>query len=367
MMKRLDHSKTAIISIVLGTTLMSFSPRGSAAEELWGNTAVCGNGICEDGENHRRCARDCCSDVYSRLEQLCMRKGWEKITVHVSGLPRKLLWKKPEGIWRHGAIIVLHGGGGAYSNFCGDVRLNKPMGEFCELAIQQGFAVFSLDSTYNLATDPQGRPVGKRWDSLAKAGGQNIDLSFIQKVITQTIPELRPAKSAENIFLTGISNGGFMTSLAATNFDDKITAFAPVSAGDPYGTYFDMGTKPPFERHCAPGMWRDNGTDLTIDKTGSCLAGGVQGEKRWATARPQTKPAFKQFHHQEDGGCDISCMEKARRLLIAHGYRDDGPMIIKGSGKKSILNHFWHRAYNQPLVEFFKRQASVRGSTNNTE
>jgi len=62
-----------------------------------------------------------------------------------------------------------------------------------------------------------------------------------------------------------------MTILASTHFDDMITAFAPVSAGDPYGTYLDCSDKST-GRENAPGRWYDNDTKIEIGKTNSSFS-----------------------------------------------------------------------------------------------
>jgi polyhydroxybutyrate depolymerase len=291
--------------------------------------------------------------IYEYFEKDCIRKGWKKVLVKVGELERKLLWKGPEGAWKNGAIIALHGGGGACSNWGSGPRIGKPIDEFGDFVIKHGFAVFALDSTDGKVTDSKGRSCGKRWDCLAQDERPNVDLPFIKAVITETIPKLRPASSAGNIFMTGISNGGYMTILTATYLPDKITAFAPVSAGDPYETYFDMGTHPEKERHKAPGVFRDCETDKLINQSGAARAETYPNEKKWPETKLKVKPPFKQFHHQGDGVCDISCMEKARSLLVKHGYTDNGPFIIKDTGARTLLKHFWKKEYNQPLVDFF--------------
>lgn len=47
-------------------------------------------------------------------EKQCMAKGWQRVAVQISGVPRELLWKAPSGPWLKGTIIVLHGGGGQH-------------------------------------------------------------------------------------------------------------------------------------------------------------------------------------------------------------------------------------------------------------
>ena len=292
--------------------------------------------------------------LYARLEKECIEKGWRKVVVEVGGLRRKLLWRGPKGVWKNGAIVALHGGGGTCSNWgSGPRSLCEPMWRFVDLAVAEGFAVFALDSTDGLVADEKGRSCGKRWDCLARKKGDNIDLPFIKTVLEKTIPGLRPAGSAEEIFMTGISNGGFMTILAATHFPEMIAAFAPVSAGDPYGTYFDMGTHPKRERYKAPGVFRDSETNEPINRPGAARAERYPHESKWPETGEARKPPFKQFHHRQDGACDFSCMEKARRTLVEHGYKDDGAFVLKDHGGRSVLKHFWRKEYNRPMIDFF--------------
>lgn len=194
--------------------------------------------------------------------------------------------------------------------------------------------------------------MGKRWDCLAKDNTANIDLPFVEVVITELIPQLRPENSARNIFITGISNGGYMAILAATHFDDKITAFAPVSSGDPYGTYMDGGIKSPFRK--TPGIFKDNETLTPINKKAACYAKNYLHEKRWATNNPKIYPSFKLFYHEGDGACDISCKEKVEHLLVEHGYINKGSFIRKNFGLRNLIKHFWLKQYNRPIITFFK-------------
>jgi poly(3-hydroxybutyrate) depolymerase len=295
-------------------------------------------------------------ELFAEHEAGALRAGWKRRALKVGGSQRQLLWKGPEGWWRRGVIIAFHGGGGTYSNFASNVPLGRPMVEFGELALREGFALVCPDSTYNGATDEAGRPCGKRWDCLAIGKRENVDLPFIAKIIDEVIPGLRPEGSSEAVFLTGISNGGFMTILAATHFPEKITAFAPVSCGDPYGTRMDMGTHPRLERRHAPGVFRDSGTGKTISTPGAAGQGEYANEKPWPKPPAERLPAFKQFQDRNDGIVDFSLAEKARRMLTKHGYRDAGAFVVEGR-ERSVWRHFWQSGYNRPMLEFFGEQA----------
>jgi poly(3-hydroxybutyrate) depolymerase len=296
------------------------------------------------------------AEADSRLERACLRAGWQKVTVRVAGLERRVLWKAPRDRWR-GAVLVLHGGGGDAAHFCAGGRLVRPQIEFAELAVERGFAVFALDATTDEVTDAEGRPCGKRFD-FSVLQRPNLDLPFIERVVTEVVPARRPAGSGSAVFLTGLSTGGYMTIRAATTFADRITAFAPVSAGDPYGTDPVCDTRLS-SRESAKGVLRDRETGKEITAANACAARSYPRENPWPPVRGVAKPAFKQFQHADDGIVDISCMRKATRLLEANGYPNAGALVIGGSGRKSAFKHLWLKEYNEPLVEFFIRQAGT--------
>lgn len=302
-------------------------------------------------------------------EQDCIRKGWQKLTVIVDGVPRELMWKGPAVPWKHGAIMVFHGGGGMATNYCSSlpvgqalvdygIRLGQPMVDFAELALEEGFAVFSPDSGRGTLTDAEGNSCGKRWNCLVQVHEKipNTDVAFIREILTRTIPALRPPGSAADVFAAGVSNGGFMTILAATQLPGWFTASAPVSAGDPYGTYMNCSPGGLASiRKNAPGIFLDNETRRSIAKTDSCEAASYLHEQPWPSASGGQKPPFKLFYHEGDGAVDPSCKEKVEKLLVEHGHLDDGSFIIRHRGKRTIQNHFWVQPYNRPILEFFIR------------
>lgn len=288
--------------------------------------------------------------LYQKHEKDCVAQGWQKLSMEVDGLPRQLLWKAPEGGWPAGAIIALHGGGGTYSNYCSLFPTGKPMVDFSALALKEGFALFSPDSTGDQTKDPQGNGCGKRWDSLAGLQPHNVDVDFIEKIVTEVIPRLRPKNADTNIYITGISNGGFMTILAASRLGDKITAFAPVSAGDPYGTYLDCSHEA-FLRH-TPGKFLDSETGKAINQRNACLSPVLLHEKKWPALN--NKPSFKMVYHTGDGGVDVSCKEKVSHVLTEQGYSGADAFIIKKGIGKNVFKHLWQSEYNTPIIEFFK-------------
>ena len=286
-------------------------------------------------------------------ERQCLQSGWQPITIRAAGLKRALLWKQPRGGWRNGVIIVMHGGGGSHLHFCAGGRLLQPQIAFARQAVAQGFAVFLLDSTNDVVTDGAGRKCGKRFD-FSVLDRPNIDLPFIKKVITKVIPRLRPPGSSKKVFVTGLSTGGYMTIRVGTELDNLITAFAPVSAGDPYGTETNCDTSLS-RRKSAKGILTDLETKKQIIEYGACASRGYPNEKKWNSTLPSRKPAFKQFHNEADGIVDISCMKKAQKQLRRHGYRDAGAFILRDR-RRHVFFHLWLLRYNQPILDFFKSQ-----------
>ncbi|MBK8763593.1 MAG: hypothetical protein IPM01_02760 [Burkholderiaceae bacterium] len=167
-------------------------------------------------------------------ERQCHDAGWQREVLSVAGLQRLVLWKAPpDGRWRQGAVIVMHGGGGSHTNFCvANVPLIEPQVRFTAQALAAGFAVFLLDSS-DRVSDQAGRLCGKVWDDEVQTRA-SLDLPFIDQVLGSLIPGKRPPGGRPEVFATGLSSGAFMTVRAASRFGDRLTAFAPVSGGDPW-------------------------------------------------------------------------------------------------------------------------------------
>ncbi len=291
----------------------------------------------------------------SKAQLSCATRGWKEITLSIDGTPRRLLWNGPER-WSKGSIIVLHGGGGEAEHFCQGGKLVQPQIEFAELAIENGFAVFALDSTNDIVTDESGKACGKRFD-FSVLDRPNIDLAYIESVITKIIPENRPAGSNGSVFMTGLSTGGYMTIRAATHFNGLISAFAPMSAGDPYGTDTNCDTSLS-ARTSAKGILTDRETGKQIIVEDSCTSPAYDNESPWEGSTDGVKPAVKQFHHRLDGIVDVSCMRKVTEMLETNGYATEKVFLIRQwGGKKSAVNHLWLKRYNKPLLEFFREQS----------
>jgi pimeloyl-ACP methyl ester carboxylesterase len=286
-------------------------------------------------------------------EQQCNQAGWRSETLVVGGLPRGVLWKAPPGTWARGALVVMHGGGGQHANFCvANVSLIAAQVRFTDMALAQGFAVFLLDSS-DRVTDTEGRLCGKVWDDEVRQR-DNLDLPFIGQVLRQLIPAARPAGSQADVYLTGLSSGGYMAVRAATHFGDLITAFAPVASGDPYGWVRDC-TPRAGDRTNVFGVGLDAETRRNISEPGACASTSWPNEKPWDGLVLAPKPPFRLFHHAQDGIHDRSCVEKVRQQLVLRGWPEAAPFTLDG-GPRSADVHYWQDDYNATLLAWLAEQ-----------
>jgi pimeloyl-ACP methyl ester carboxylesterase len=285
-----------------------------------------------------------------QLMRGCEQQGWQRVALQAAGRQRELVWKGPDGPWQRGTIIVLHGGGGTAYHFCAGPALVRPQQRFADMAIARGYGVFALEATDDAVTDDQGRACGKRFD-FPDLPRQNLDLPYIEAVLTQVIPNRRPERSSSAVFMTGLSTGGYMAIHSATRFADRITAFAPISAGDPFHTRQDCDASLS-PRKSAKGVLYDTRTGKRITEPGACDAATDR-----AAAGPSSgktgAPAFKQFHHAGDAIVDISCMRQATAMLEDRRFHNAGPYVIDGDGRRRLLHHLWLERYNRPLLDFF--------------
>jgi poly(3-hydroxybutyrate) depolymerase len=282
-------------------------------------------------------------------ELQCQAQGWSREGLVAAGVQRQFMWKAP-ATWTRGAILVMHGGGGSYTNYCvANVQLIAAQVRFTQQALDQGFAVFLLDST-DQVHDNEGRLCGKVWDDEVRQRA-NLDLPFIEALLREVIPAKRPMASRPEIFLAGHSSGGYMAVRAASRFPDLVSAVAPVASGDPYGWFRDC-TRRPGDRVNVAGAGFDNETRRQITEPGACDANSHPNEKPWDIATSPARPHVRLFHHAQDGINDRSCVAKVRTQLLARGYPEVAPFTLDG-GARSAEVHYWLDDYNLPLLEFF--------------
>ena len=294
-------------------------------------------------------------------EQQCQAQGWRREVVVAGGAPRLVLWKAPSGgEWPRGALVVMHGGGGTHTNFCvANVALTEPQVRFTTMALAAGFAVFLLDSS-DQVTDSSGRLCGKVWDDQVNTRA-NLDLPYLEQVFASLIPSKRPGNARGEIFVTGLSSGGYMSVRAASRFGDRITAFAPVSSGDPYGWSRDC-TPRAGDRSNVFGIAVDVETGRPISEIGACQSAGFPNERTWDGAASTTRPPYKLFHHDGDGIHDLSCVLKVAAQLNLHGY-PQVPSFRIASTTREAAWHYWLDEYNAPMLDYFVSFIPARMST----
>lgn len=280
----------------------------------------------------------------------CSAEKFHSETISVEGRRRQFWWKAPSGSW-NGAVIAMHGGGGTSGDFCSQTHMSA----FSNLALENGLAVFSINSTHAV-TDAAGHVCGKVWDDEVRTR-RNIDLTFIERIIATEIPSRRPDGSSTVTFLTGHSSGGYMAVRAATHFNDLITAVAPVSSGDPYGRYRDCNPTLGMRgtgSNAVYGKGYDLETHREIATVNSSLSpGGVYPhEKPWETSGPPVPPSFMKFHAENDGIEDFSVHNKLIDQLVDRGY-STAVWIRPGDASRTTAGHAWQESYNRPMVNFF--------------
>lgn len=289
----------------------------------------------------------------------CSSQGWRQVHLEIGGQKRRLLYKGPPGAWENGAILVLHGGGGKAEDFCEQGnRLLAPQVAFAQTAIDQKFAVLLLDST-QIVTDRQGMVCGKIWDDEVRER-VNIDLPYLDEILRQVVPSLRPPGSNLSMFMAGHSSGGYMTVRAASHMGHRLDAIAAIASGDPYGWTRRCNPAYGDKRENVKGAGFDNETGKQIIEVGACLGEPSAKERMWDHFEGR-KPVFRIFHNEFDGINDISCGRKVDRQLRANGFTGEQPYLAKRhDGRRRLIYHFWANEYNLEILAFFRRSSAER-------
>ena len=165
------------------------------------------------------------------------------------------------------------------------------------------------------------------------------------------IPGKRPPGGRPEVFATGLSSGAFMTVRAASRFGDRLTAFAPVSGGDPYGWARDC-TPLAGDRSNVFGVARDLETGRTISEPGACRSPDMAHEKAWATGPGAANPPFRKFMNEGPAIIAGCCVEKLATQLTARGYPQTPAWRMAGAQRDTAW-HYWLDEYNTPLLAFF--------------
>lgn len=229
-----------------------------------------------------------------------------KITLKHDGYERYFILHTPKNYDKLDKIpllIALHGGGGTPKAMIA-LTLNR----FNELADRDGFMVVYPEGFGKSWND--GRP-----DPISYAHRKNLDdTGFISEIINKMVKEYKA--DSEKIFVTGISNGGFMSIRISRELADKVKAVAPVCASIPLAAKKEHLNAPPMN------IILINGTDdpLVPYKGGEVQVLGAKRGKILSTDETieifikrnncSDKPYIKEFENKDpDDGTKVIMYE----------------------------------------------------------
>lgn len=139
--------------------------------------------------------------------------------VRHEGIPRTYHIYLPEGFKPQKSlplVLALHGGGGTGRKF--DQALSQ--GQLKAITNQRGVILVFPDGMNRQWSDGRTQHL--------KRNKSYDDVGFLSKVIDKMIDDY--GVDAQRVYVTGISNGGFMSVRLALDLSDKIAAIAPVTA-----------------------------------------------------------------------------------------------------------------------------------------
>jgi polyhydroxybutyrate depolymerase len=143
-----------------------------------------------------------------------MASQMQRYQVTVNGLQRHYyLYQPPQASLNQPLLIGLHGGKSKADRFAETTGFN-------ELANREGFAV----------AYPEG--IDKQWNDGRNTPSlpQQDDIAFLRAVVNDVDAKLTKSSKTREVYVTGISNGGFMAQRAACELSDRITAVASVAS-----------------------------------------------------------------------------------------------------------------------------------------
>lgn len=210
-------------------------------------------------------------------------------TLMVGGIQRAYQVYVPSSVQAHPAlVIVLHGGGSSATEM-------RQWVDFDSVADKSGFIVVYPDGLQN------------RWNDNRRSGfvgnTDADDVSFIAQLIDRLTSEY--SIDSARVYVTGLSNGGFMTYRLACELTDRFAAFAAVAAS----------LSPDMEKDCSPSrpvrMLIMNGTeDPLIPYNGGYES--IQGVKNGAVLSVDQNVSFwTHFDQCTDSPNEVSLPDAA--------------------------------------------------------
>ena len=293
---------------------------------------------------------------YSSDRIACEQRGWTKtlmdIQVGEARHIRKVLHQSPSsGQWR-GTLILMHGGGGHYANWCNDDTTARGM--MVDAALDNDFAVYLLDST-DFTPDQNDALCGKVWDDNILPR-DNHDVPYVEGVIRNLIPQQRPVGIEANVFLMGFSSGGFMTTRAATELNTLVAGFIPIATGSPYGWHRDCSFAS--GRNLVAGVGRDNDTILGISRVQACgpieldLQATYPNELEWLDGGAVPKPTYLKVQHFDDAIVDFSCHSRHVHQLGENDYSGSVFEFRPLNTTRANIHHSFLPEFISPIIGF---------------
>lgn len=184
-------------------------------------------------------------------------------------------------------LIALHGGGGTARQLVRHTR-----GRYNALAAEKNFVVVYPDG------------IGKSWndgarDTLATARKLRIDdVGFIEQVIDDVISKIQIDR--KNIFVCGISNGGFMAQRLASEIPHKINAIGVVAAN-----LSEVQSKKPFPKQPVSVIFINGTNDPLVPYNGGNVE--VFNQKRGKVLSVEN--SIKMW--RKINGCSIATPQKS--------------------------------------------------------
>lgn len=250
----------------------------------------------------------------------------------------------PEGL--RPLVVTLHGHGGSAALTSGKMGRRNPHNAWLDVAEREGIILLIPDG----AVSPDKL---QGWNDCRKDTGTNPstdDTGFLRALIEQTLRDYRgdPAR----VYVTGTSNGGFMSLRMALEAQDLIAAAAPVVAAMPavnkctigpgkVPVLFINGTEDPLVKYSGGPIFNnkgDRGSSLSVEESVAWwVAHNGAATTPAHSALPDTDP--------DDG----STAEK-------YVYAGDAPVVfikVRGGGhtEPSLTRH-----YGPLFIAIVKRQ-----------
>ena len=171
-----------------------------------------------------------CSNQEDELEQIVPPTWTQKeFSINYGGINRRYIIYKPKSYTENSPLLfMLHGFGSNMNNILAYSKMN-------DVADQNGFMICYPQGT-TLVTGQA------HWNANLQMSTVN-DIDFLSFLALKIQEEYKTSK--ENIFSSGMSNGGFMSFLLACQLSEKIAAIASVTGSMTFDTYDNCNAQHP--------------------------------------------------------------------------------------------------------------------------